>query len=218
MTVSEHSRWIVFNAFGLGFGFVAMLQAGMFIEFGFKWDMHWVWNERPVIEGTRPYLNNFVSALVGGAIFGTAQAVAVRSRNVAPTPWIVATVIGFGALAVIVDWPLIALGLMGVIPGPVETIIATVGGGAFAGLFQYAMLRRRHINASKWLILWLVGLVVSLVPMVMLFFTLEALTMLPNWPIEVFIIGFLVGGFAALASGRALFSALAGATAELDRN
>ena len=210
MRKHEWLVWISTNALGLGLGFVAILQTGMLIEFGFNWEMHWDWVEEAVSRDASPYVATFVSFLVGGAILGLAQALVVRSRDVAVIGWIVATVTGFGVLAVIVEWPLIALDLLGIIPGPVEPIIATVGGGTIAGIFQYLMLRRQGINASKWLILWAVGLVASLVPMVILFVALDELKISINWPTEVFVNGFIVGGVAALVSGRALFAALSG--------
>jgi hypothetical protein len=202
--------WISATALGLGLGFVAILQTGMLIEFGFDWKMHWDWIEEPVSRDARPYVATLMSFLVGGAVLGLAQALVVRSRNVAETGWLVATVTGFGVLAVIVEWPLIALDLLGIIPGPVEPIIATVGGATMAGIFQYLMLRRQGFSASKWLILWVVGLVASLVPMVILFVALDELNISISWPTEVFVNGFIVGGFAALVSGRALFATLPG--------
>ena len=210
MRKRERLAWISTNALGLGLGFVAILQTGMLIEFGFNWEMHWDWVEEAVSRDASPYVATFVSFLVGGAILGLAQALVVRSRGVTVIGWIVATVTGYGVLAVIVEWPLIALDLLGIIPGPVEPIIATVGGGTVAGIFQYLMLRRQGINASKWLILWAVGLVASLVPMVILFVALDELKISINWPTEVFVNGFIVGGVAALVSGRALFAALSG--------
>ena len=204
----ELLTWTSANALGLGLGFVAILQTGMLIELGFNWEMHWVWIEEPVSQDTKPYVSTLMGFLVGGFIFGSAQALFLRSRKVAVIGWIVATVTGLGVLAVVVDWPLIALGLLGILPGPVEPIIATVGGGTFAGIFQYLMLRSQGISASKWAIRWVVGLVVGLLPMVVLFITLEELNISISWPAEVFFSGFIVGGVAALVSGRALFRTL----------
>jgi hypothetical protein len=205
--------WTSANALGLGLGFVAILQTGMLIEFGANWDMHWDWVEEPVSRDASPYLATLISFLVGGVILGSVQALVIRSRNVAEIGWVVATVIGFSVLAVIVEWPLIALDLLGIMPGPFEPIIATVGGGTIAGIFQYLFLRRQGISASRWLSLWVIGLVTSLVPMVILFVVLDKLNISINWPTEVFINGFIVGGVAALFSGRALFAALAGQSA-----
>lgn len=208
MRKHELLAWISVTALGLGLGFIAILQTGMLIEFGFNWEMHWHWVEAPVSADARPYLATLVSFLVGGAILGSAQAFVVRPRNVSPVGWIVATVTGFCVLAVTVQWPLIALDLLGIIPGPIEPILVTVGGGTIAGIFQYLMVRRQGINSSKWLVLWVIGLVASLVPMIILFVALDELNISINWPTEVFINGFIVGGIAALASGRVLFAAL----------
>jgi hypothetical protein len=209
--------WTLLNALGLALGFFTILQTGMLFEFGFNWQMHWAGIEAPVSQNTRPYFTALVASLAGGLIFGLSQAFFLRARKVTPFNWIVATVIGFGLLAVVIDWPLIAAGLLGVIPGPVEPIIATVGSGAFAGLFQFLLLRRERIRAPKWALLWVFGLVISLLPTALIFITLEELNISISWPTEVFVSGFTVGGVAALVSGRELLRTLAALPDSYDR-
>ena len=100
---------------------------------------------------------------------------------------------------------------MGNIPGPVEPIIFTVGGGSLAGICQYISMRSQGIFAGKWLALWIVGLIVGLVPTALFFFLVEGLLDIAvNWPVQLFLSGFIVAGVAALMSGKALFNALPG--------
>jgi hypothetical protein len=181
----------------------------MVFDFGFDWELYWRWNEQAVGQDALHYVSILVSLAVGGAVFGSAQALAIRSRSVRARSWIVATVAGFGVLAVIVEWPLIASGVLGIIPGPVEPIILTVGGGSFAGISQYLLLRGEGIAAGKWLGRWIAGLFGGLVATALFFSLVEGpLDTEVSWPLAVFLSGFIVAGVAALASGKALFTAL----------
>jgi len=36
-------KWIFVNALGLGIGFVALLQVGMILEYGFDIEKYWKW-------------------------------------------------------------------------------------------------------------------------------------------------------------------------------
>jgi hypothetical protein len=201
-------RWVVTNAIGLAVGFVAALQTGMLIEFGFDWRMHWNWIERPLAQNATEYVSTLLSMLAGGTILGFAQAFILLRHSIPINRWILATVTGFGVAAIIIDWPLIALGVLGAIPGPVEPIIVTVGGGSFAGIVQYLSLRRQGIVTPRWLLLWVGGLVAGIVPTAFLMIALEGLGLAPSWPLEVFLNGFIIAGVAAWISGKALFAAL----------
>jgi len=201
--------WTLANALGFGVGFVAMLQMQMLIEFGFDWEMHWNWIGKPADQGALSYVSTLMAVLVSGTIFGSAQALAVRSRNVRVFRWILATIAGFGIVVVAIVWPLIALGVMGNIPGPVEPIIFTIGGGSLAGICQYVSMRSQGIFAGKWLALWIAGLIVGLVVTAFFFSLAEGpLDIALNWPAEIFVSGFIVAGVAALISGKALFNSL----------
>ena len=204
MKKNELLKWVFTNALGLGIGFVALLQVGMVLEYGFDTDRYWKWGQ-PWDFSVSAYIFDLISLIVLGAIVGLAQTFVLKSHNVKAVPWILATVIGFG-LVVIITWPLLYIE-MGNIPGPVEPIIITIGGSSFAGVVQYFLLRKRGIIASKWLLLWIVGLILSLVP-VALFFEFIGGPIGLSWPLEVFINGFLVGGVAAWISGKALFKVL----------
>ena len=115
---------------------------------------------------------------------------------------------GFSVIAVVI-WPLIYLGIWGNIPGPVEPLTLLIGGGSLAGVAQFTLLRRQNVNASKWLGFWILGLVLSVIPTALVFTLLAGpLGVTPSWPVEVGLTGLLVGGFAALVSGKALMQCL----------
>ncbi len=198
--------WISANALGLGVGFVAALYTLRLIEFGFDTEVYWK-SGASGLGGLVYYASKLVSLLVLGAILGSAQALILRSRSVRVAPWILSTTTGFG-LIVAVIWLLIAANLWGGIPGPVEPLIILVGGGSLAGILQYLALRRQGIHAPKWIVLWIAGLVASLVPTALLFISLEGLGVSLSWPPEILLSGFMVAGVAAWISGKALFAAL----------
>lgn len=197
--------WTSANALGLGLGFPAVLQTGFLIQFGLHTELYWT--PQALGQGVSIYAR-LVGLLVGGAILGAAQAVALPARSVSLVGWVSFTAVGFG-LVVAVMWPLWSAGLWGHIPGPVEPIFITVGGGTLAGILQYLLLRRRDVVATRWLVLWIGGLVASLAPLVLAFILLEKVLGLSlSWPVELGLNGFVVAGVAALISGRALFAVL----------
>jgi hypothetical protein len=200
-------KWSLANAAGLGTGFVAMLQAGMLIEHGFDFEKHWQGVPPPDPAPLTFYFKVLVCYLVLGTIFGLAQTLVLRSRSVSVSAWILATSAGYGLTAVLL-WPLIAFNVLGNIPGPVEPILVTVGGGSVAGVVQYLMLRRRGIVATRWLLLWVLGLVVSLVPLTLFFMSIGGLEIAQSQLFQVFFAGFVTAGVAALISGKALLRAL----------
>jgi hypothetical protein len=130
----------------------------MLVRFGLDFERYWRWQEHAVETGLLFYGVSLVALLVGGAIFGASQAVALRSHGLRVVPWIVATAVGLVLLAA-VFWPLAAAAVLGVISGPVEPILFTVVGGSLAGVCQYQALRRQGIAASRWLVRWIVGVV-----------------------------------------------------------
>lgn len=186
-------------------GFVAALQTGMLIDFGFDTEKHWKFV--PLEQTVLAYLSILGSLPVLGAVLGSAQALFLRSYSVRAAHWILSTTFGFG-LVVAVEWPLLAANLWSNFPGPVEPIIILVGGGSLAGILQYLVLRRQRIHAPRWLALWIGGLALSLVPTALIFMSLEGLDVSVSWPTEAFLSGFMVGGIGALVSGRALFANL----------
>jgi hypothetical protein len=158
------------------------------------------------------YLGQIVALLVMGAILGSAQSFVTRSYSVPIMPWILATAAGFATISAVII-PLIYFGVWGNIPGPVEPLIITVGGCSGAGVFQYMVLKRNQIRAAKWLGIWVVSLILGVIPSGVIFMTLEGpLGISINWPAQVALTGFLIGGFGALFSGQTFLSALSGET------
>ena len=202
MTETNTMGWSIAAAMGMALGFLAALSPAILQE---------------ARTGIAPVpgasLEDILTTVLGwlamGAIFGVAQSVVLRGVGVPVVKWILASVVGFGIGAVVFDLPLQALGLLGNIPGPVEPIILTHGGGILAATLQYVVLRREGIFAAKWLAYWVVGLVISLIPTAVFFYLVEGLLGLPlNWAAQVFANGFIVGGVAAFVSATRLFSAI----------
>ena len=111
-----------------------------------------------------------------------------------------------GAFAVAVAWPLAAIGLLGVMGGPVEAIMVTVGGGSVAGFCQHLSLHRTGLASGGWLLRWVAGLVAGAVVMTAIFVVVVGpLGISLSWPAEIFTKGFVVGGVAAIISGNTLF-------------
>ena len=203
------------NALGLGVAFVAYLQIGMLAKYGLDFERYWQWQEQAVGHSIVDYASLLVELLVAGAIFGPFQALVLRSHGLRVVPWIVVTAVGFVLLAA-VFWPLMAIGVLGIIPGPVEPILFTVGGSILAGGCQYLVLRRQGIAASRWLLLWVVGVIGGLALTAAFFMSIEGLGVSLGWLLDVFFSGFWVAGVAALVSGSTLFSALWAARPEPD--
>lgn len=80
-------------------------------------------------------------------------------------------------------------------------------------VLQWSLLRRRNVAATRWLVLWLLGLPLGMVVFALAYMLLDTV-LLPNsefsisWAGEVALIGFFVGGTAAALSARALFRAI----------
>ena len=204
MKTNELIKWTFTNALGLGIGFLVYLQLPMIMEHGFDTNKYWQWV--PPQQNLAAYFGILISALIGGAILGYAQSLVLKTKGIKPVSWILATVIGFGLL-VLIDWPLLYTGDLGKIPGPVEPLIFTVGGCFLAGLIQYFLLKKQNIIARKWLLMWVLGLLVSTVS-TGLFFTFIGDPMGISWPLEAFFSGFIIAGVASLISGKSLFLAL----------
>jgi len=84
-----------------------------------------------------------------------------------------------------------------------------VGGGSLAGVAQYFYFRRLNIDAGKWLGLWVLGLIASVIPVGLTFAILFGpLDVSLGWPVEVAINGLITGAVAAFISGGAFFKAL----------
>ena len=200
MTSSFLARWSAANAMGLAVGFVAVLQTGYLLQFGLNFEVHW----SPAAIGQGVWLGyRFVGLLIGGAIFALAQTLALGSALPRKGPWVVAGATGYGAIAAVI-WPFWAAGLWGRIPGPVEPLLITIGGGSLMGCLQWWHLRSKAAHAARWLRWWLIGLFVSLPATFLFFFVVMGLLKLQlPWPAQVGLSGLLVGGVAGLFSARA---------------
>lgn len=206
MKISRLGAWILANFFAFGVATVATLQVAMFVEYGLDFDKHWAF--LPPDQSMGAYAARVVGPLVGGLILGSAQAAVLRPALRRVAPWVLATAAGFGMVGLMI-WPLMAANIWGRVPGPVEPIVGTVGSCSVAGVFQHRVLRRWGRISAKWLVLWVVGLIVSLVPTALTFFLLEGpLGLSLAMPVEVFLSGFMVAGVAAAISGKTLFNAL----------
>jgi len=206
MKSSRLGAWILVNFFAFGVAMVAILQVAMFVEYGLDFDKHWAL--LPPGQSVGAYAARVVGPLIGGLILGSAQAFVLRPSLRRVTPWILATAAGFGVVGLMI-LPLMAVNIWGRIPGPVEPIVGTVGSCSVAGVFQHLVLRRRRRISSKWLALWVVGVVVSLIPTALTIFLLEGpLGLSLSWPVEAFLSAFWVAGVAAAISGKTLFHAL----------
>jgi hypothetical protein len=197
-------KWTFVNALGLGIGFLVCLQLMMIFAYGFDTEKYWQWI--PPQQNFMSYFGILMGALVGGFIFGYAQSRIITKTGIKSASWILATVIGFGLL-VLIDWPLLYTGDLGTIPGPVEPLIFTVGGCIFAGFIQFLFLRKQHVKAKRWLLMWIVGLAISVL-VTALFFTFIGDKIGLSWPFETFCSGFIIAGVAALISGKTLFKVL----------
>lgn len=206
-------KWTAANALGLGVAFVAYLQIGMLAKYGLDFERYWQWQEQAVEDSLVSYAGILVELVVAGAILGASQALVLRSHRLRVISWVLATALGFALLAA-VFWPLMAAGVLGIIPGPVEPILFTVGGCILAGICQYLVLRRQGIAASRWLLLWVVGVIGGLALTAAFFMSIEGLGFSLGWLLDVFFSGFWVAGVAALVSGSTLFSALLSARPE----
>ena len=207
MTVKRLLGWSLGNALGLGVGFVVMLQVSMLIEQGLDFERHWQF--LPPDGALVTYLSRLGGALAGGFLFGLGQILASPRLRTRTIGWLSAATFGFALMMILIEGPLILTGLWGRIPGPVEPILITVGGCSLAGGLQLLILRREGIESMKWFVLWVAGLVASLLPAALMFASIEGAGVVLSWPVEVFLSGFPVAGVAALMSGRAFLDAIA---------
>ncbi|MBC2839854.1 hypothetical protein [Robiginitalea sp. SC105] len=202
-------KWVLVNAAGFGLGFVLWLQLDFTLKYGFDFEKHWA-PEQTWDFTVWMYIRRLIVSIVFGAFIGYLQSIVLKSINInnrlGPFSWVLVTAIGIGLMVIIIDWPLRLMGY-GNLPGPLDPIIVTVGSGTFAGIAQYFFLTKKGIKTNRWLLLWIIGLFLSLIPTALFFmFIGDKLDL--SWPMEIFISGFIVGGVAAWVSGKAFLTVL----------
>lgn len=211
-------RWTVANATGMALGLLTVVQTVMFLGFGFDFELHWSEGAAETVtaamgpeRGERLFRIALVIGLpLAGVVVAGCQAWALRGRLSHLWQWILCAPAGFGAM-ILVIWPFTAI--WGDIPGPVEPFTIVGGGLLVAGTFQWLLLRRRGVHATKWLVLWILGLPLGMIVFI-LAYTLLDTVIAPgepysiSWAGEVALIGFSIGGTAAAISGRPLLLAI----------
>jgi hypothetical protein len=163
-------------------------------------------------------LYHVVHVTVFGGVIGWLQARVLQTPQVHAVKWVILTVLGFDSIFV---FELFRPGMVsGGYPGPAEPLLIGVVGGGLAGLFQWLYLRRRNINTTKWLALWIAGLctgaALSALVLTLLGFlgpfmrgalSPSALFVVGQF-VFYLIYGLTVGATAGLMSGRAMIEAL----------
>lgn len=119
-----------------------------------------------------------------GALIGWLQATVLRgdaARNeasgreppVGRGAWSLLAAVGFAGILVL---EAVRPGIVaGGHPAPIEPILIAVGGGTLAGLLQWLYLRRRGVDAARWLGHWVGGLVAGLIAAVAVLWIVEPL-------------------------------------------
>lgn len=213
--MKRHDRfltWIAANAMGMALGFLTFLEVLNFLAFGFDFSLHWSEEALEGLENPEPLLRLGlgIGLPLAGALLAACQAWVLRGYLPRLWPWILCGPAGF-LVPILVIWPLREI--WGHIPGPVEPF-AVVGGGMLgAGILQWLLLRRRGVDATRWLVLSMVGLPLG---MVVFMGVVGAARLVvgawPPWPLVIFLIGAFIGGTAGAVSGNVLLRRLSSQT------
>lgn len=233
--------WAVATSVGLGLGFLSfipgMLVMDLFLPPGLTNmgsaampealdpDALPAWLDMQTYKSWyRMHLGYHVVALaIFGGIVGWLQSRLLR-EDVPALHWVIATAMGFVAiLSFEIVEPHIVVGPHS---GSFEPLMISIGGGTFAGLAQWLVLRRRGVLATRWLAFWVVGIVLGVgvaVATVIGLGTVVSLfvpTFMPTsvaaqaaaWGTMLLTLGLISGAVAGAISARALSSSLAAAT------
>ena len=99
---------------------------------------------------------HFIHITAFGGLLGWLQARVLWARAVRPKWWVFVTALGFASIFV---FEALRPGVVtGGHPAPIEPLLIGVGGGVFAGVYQWLYLRRRGAVSVRWLALWVGGL------------------------------------------------------------
>lgn len=195
--------WILANGIGMSLGFLVFIETLMFLGFGLDFASHWSVAAVEGLEGAERLLR--IGLVIGlplaGAVFAASQAWALRGRLSRLWQWVLCGPAGFAAMILVV-WPFTAI--WGDIPGPVEPFTIVGGGLLMTGVLQWLLLRRRGVDARRWLLLWIAGLPLGMVVTAAVIYGAGEVVGYPPWPLEIGLVGFLIGGTAAALSGKSL--------------
>ncbi len=163
-------------------------------------------------------LYHVVHITLFGAVIGWLQTRVLQTPAVRTRWWVLLTALGFSSIFVFEAFrPGIVSGGH---PAPFEPLLIGIGGGAFAGLYQWLYLRKKRIGATRWLGLWIAGLgagaVLGAVALTLLGFlgpfmrsVLSERALFTVGQVVFYLVyGPAVGLMAGLVSGRALLEAL----------
>lgn len=214
------ARWTVANAVGMSLGFLTFIQTLMFLAFGLDFESHWSEAAVEGLENAEHLLR--IGLVIGlplaGVVLAGFQAWALRGHFPRLWQWILCGPAGFAAM-ILVIWPLTAI--WGDIPGPVEPFTIVGGGLLASGFLQWLFLRRRGVDATRWLVFWLLGLPAGMFVFMLAYVLLDTV-IAPGeaysigWAGEIALIGFFVGGTAGAISGKPLFRAISSGVAPAD--
>lgn len=211
-------RWTLANAVGMSLGFLTFLQTLMFLTFGLDFDLHWsaeAVEAKTAEVGSEADRLNLIYHMIAlptmGAVLATFQAWILRDRLSRIWQWILCWPAGFVTVSLVI-WSLREV--WGDIPGPVEPFLILGVGLLAGGLLQWLLLRRRGIHATRWLVLWTLGMPLGMAVYLLVNTIIHFGLVVPgvldtiSWALDVTTIGFCIGGTAAAISGKALFRAI----------
>ncbi len=204
-------RWAIANATGMALGFLAFIQTLMFLGFGLDFGQHWSSEAAASLGAENPQdaeqllrIGLVVGLPLAGAILSSCQAFVLRDLLPHVRTWVLAGPLGF-AVVILLIWPFTAI--WGDIPGPVEPFTIVGGGLLTTAIIQWLSLRRQGIAATRWLVLWIVGLPLGMVVFMGIYMLIDLVGSVV-WAGEIALIGFCVGATAAALSGKPLFRAI----------
>ena len=166
-------NWTVANSLGLCVGFLFFFPGEKLVEFVLPAGL-----SDPSFYRVHLIMHIVVLTLLGVTL-GSFQAAVLRSCIRPVWPWVVAASLAFVGITLfeLIEPKII----IGDYPGPIEPIMIALGGGGIAGFLQWLYLRWLGINVSRWLAMWIVGLIAGIL-VAAIIITLLGLILLP--PLE----------------------------------
>lgn len=201
---SFHIKWILANAIGFSLAFLAFLQFLMFYAHGLNFELHWDFEAQQNLARSESFIITGISIglTLLGIILTSAQALIIRKYLPKIWPWILNGALGFAIISLII-WPL--RNIWGSIPGPVEPLTITVGGLIFTIIFQWRLLKKNGIKATKPILMYATGTFIGAALLFPLFYII--LGDVP-WALQMCITGLVIGASAGALSSKTLLNAL----------